>query len=289
VVARASGPWAVDLARDGTATAEGGEGTAIPLSTLDSMTERGGEAFAADERYAVGYETLPASDGATRVNLDAEADALYAAMIERGYSVLYVGTAAFGGEDCESSDPGYDFTEIPQNVPFELGFAAPTAYVNCQNQANDGDAFDDEEYQRGLAIPSNRAATAQLTFHLEHAFYSALRHEPALFFDQIAALAVGKSRDVAVTLDDLEGVDPTALTDGAGAPLPNRTCDGSALRNGLQRSFDTGSVPVDPGGAPQDALRDYRDFITFVTSTQGHFNGGEGLCFVDRRYPAPRL
>jgi hypothetical protein len=289
VVARASGPWAVDLAKDGTALAEGGEGTAIPLSTLTSMTERGGDAFATDERYAVGYETLPAGDGAARVNLDAEADALYDTMIARGYSVLYAGTATFDGEACEASDPSYDFAKIPKVVPFELGFAAPTAYVNCQNQANDGDPFDDEQYQRGIAIPSNKAATAQLTFHLEHAFYSALRHEPALYFDQIAARAVGKPAGAGVTLSDLEGVDPTALTDGAGAALPNRTCDGSALLHGRQRSFDTASVPVDPGGDPENALRDYRDFITFATSTQGHFNGGEGLCFVERRYPAPRL
>jgi hypothetical protein len=253
------------------------------------MTERGGDAFAADERYAVGYETLAASDGATRVNLDAESGALYGAMIERGYSVLYAGSATFEGDECESSDPSYDFAIIPKNVPFELGFSAPTAYVNCQNQANEGDPFDDEEYQRGIAIPSSAVATAQLTFHLEHAFYSALRHEPSLYFDQIAARLVGKAAGASVTLEDLEGVDPTALTDGAGAALPNRTCDGSALPRGRQRSFDTANVPVDPGGDPENALRDYRDFITFATSTQGHFNGGEGLCFVERRYPAPRL
>ena len=288
LVALARGPWAIDLAKEGTVTAEGGEGTAIPLVTLTSMTERDGDAFAADERYAFGYQTLPASDGADKLNLDDDADALYGVMIDRGYSVLYAGTATFDADSCDVSDDEYDFERIPSTVRFELGFAAPTAYVNCQNQANQGDPFDDEVYQRGIAIPSNTGATAQLTFHLEHAFYSALRHDPSLQFDQIAARAVGKPEPV-VLLDDLAGVDPTALTDGAGAPLPNRTCDGSALPHGQERSFDTASVPVDPGGDPEYTLRDYRDFITFVTSAQGHLNGGEGLCFVQRKYPAPSL
>jgi hypothetical protein len=28
--------------------------------------------------------------------------------------------------------------------------------------------------------------------------------------------------------------------------------------------------------------------VEYVQSTQGHLNGGEGLCFVDRQYPSPR-
>jgi hypothetical protein len=292
LVARAAGPWAVDLARDGAAVAEGGEGTAISLAELTSQTENGGEPFATDERYAVSYETLAAEAAAEQVNLDPGAQALYDEMIARGYSVLYAGTATFAGTSCTSSSSkadAYDYSLFPKVVPFELGFAAPTAYVNCQNQANDGDAFPDEEYQRGLAVSANAAATAQITLHLEHAFYSALRHEPPLYFDQIAARLVGKKEGAVVTLDDLRGLDPTALVDGSGKALPFRTCDGTAPPASSQIRFDLGTVPLDPKGDPADALRDYRDFITFVTSTQGHFNGGEGLCYVQRNFPAPRL
>jgi hypothetical protein len=35
-------------------------------------------------------------------------------------------------------------------------------------------------------------------------------------------------------------------------------------------------------GDPATALRDYHDYIQYVQSTQGHLNGGEGLCFVKR-------
>jgi hypothetical protein len=289
VVARAEGPWAVDLAQAGPLGAQGGEGTAFPLTAIASQTENGGAAFANDERYAFGYETLAASDGAARVGFDDESETLYADMIRRGDSVLYVGEATFAGAACKSADDSYDFSKIPSPVPFQLGFPAPTSYVNCQNQANDGDAFPDEEYQRGIAVPSNRAAPAQITLHLEHAFYSDVRHEPPLYFGQIAARAVGKDANAVVTLDDLVGVDPTAFEDGNGKAIPFRSCDGSPLPATPQMSFDLGSVPLDPKGDPSRTLRDYRDFITFVTSTQGHFDGGEGLCFVQRNFPAPRL
>ena len=34
------------------------------------------------------------------------------------------------------------------------------------------------------------------------------------------------------------------------------------------------------------AIRDYYDFIRYTQSTQGHLNS-QGLCYIDRQYPAP--
>lgn len=289
VVAGAAGPWAVDLHVPGTIEAAGGEGLAIPLTSIENQNERGGAAFAADELYAFGYDVLPASADAEIVNFadDDEAQAAYAEMIDSGASVLYVGTATFRGSSCEASDDSYDFQQIPKTVPFRLAFKTPTSFVNCQNQDNQGSPLEDEEYPRGVGIPQNRAALAQITPHLEHAWFSATVHDPPLRFDQLAARLVGKSEDAVVTIDDLVGLDPTAFTDATGAPLPARNCDGSAPPSGRQLRFDNGSVPIDPGARPGQALRDYRDFIQYVQSTQGHLNGGEGLCFVDRHYPSP--
>lgn len=289
VVARASGPWAVDLHVPGTIDAAGGEGLAIPLGRIENQTELGGAAFSSTDRYAFGYDVLAATKDAEIVNFgdDDEAQAAYAEMIDAGTTVMYVGTATFEGSDCASSDDGYDFDKVPKKVPFRLAFATPTSFVNCQNQDNQGAPFDDEEYQRGIAIPQNRDALAQMTLHLEHVWFSATVHDPALRFDQLAARLVGKPDGTVVTLDDLVGVDPTAFTDAEGAPLPARSCDGSALPKGTQLRFDTGSVPVDPGAKPSQALRDYRDFVQYVQSTQGHLNGGEGLCFVERHFPSP--
>jgi hypothetical protein len=289
VVARAAGPWAVDLHVPGTIDAAGGEGLATPLTLLQNQNERGGRAFANDERYAFSYDIVAASDDATLVNFagDEEAEAAYAEMIETGATVLYVGTATFRGEDCQVSDDSYDFSRLPEKVPFRLAFKTPTSLVNCQNQDNQGQPLDDEEFQRGVAVPENRNALAQITLHLEHAWFSATVHDPALRFDQLAARLVGQPEGTVVTLDDLVGVDPSAFTDAEGEPLPARSCDGSPLPNGRQLRFDSGSVPVDPGADPGEALRDYRDFAQYVISTQGHLNGGEGLCFPKRNYASP--
>jgi hypothetical protein len=173
-------------------------------------------------------------------------------------------------------------------VPFRLSFATPTSYVNCQNQDNQGAPLDDEEYQRGIAIPVNAEALAQITLHLEHVWFSATVHDPPLRFDQLAAQLVDQGDAAEVTLDRLVGLDPSAFTDASGAALPFRSCDGSALPLGKQLSFEHGSVSLDRGAKPTTALRDYRDFIQYVQSTQGHLNGGEGLCFINRNYPSPK-
>jgi hypothetical protein len=289
VVASASGPWAVDLHVPGTISGAGGEGLATPLISLDNQNQRGGKAFAKDQRYAFGYEVVVATASATLVNFadDDEAGAAYAEMVAAGASVMYVGTATFRGKNCETSERSYDFSQIPEKVPFRLAFQTPTSFLNCQNQDNQGAAFPDEEYQRGIAIPGNADALAQITLHLEHVWFSATVHDPPLRFDQLAAQLVGKPTGSAVTVDDLVGLDPTAFTDASGAALPFRSCDGSALPAGKQLRFENGSVPVDPGAKPNIALRDYRDFIQYVQSTQGHLNGGEGLCFVKRGFPSP--
>jgi len=289
IVATAAGPWAVDLHAPGTIPAAGGEGLATPLTLIENQTERGGAPFANDERYAFGYDIVAASAAAELVNFgdDAEAQAAYAEMIETGATMLYVGSATFRGRDCQSADATYDFSQIPQKIRFRLAFKTPTSFVNCQNQDNQGAAFDDEEFQRGVAVPQNTDALAQITLHLEHVWFSSTVHDPALRFDQLAARLVGRAETSVVTLDDLVGLDPTAFTDGAGTALPARSCDGSALPAGKQLRFDSGSVPIDPGAKPSSALRDYRDFIQYVQSTEGHLNGGEGLCYVERRYPSP--
>jgi hypothetical protein len=283
VVARADGPWAVDLTQPGTLPAAGGEGLATPLALLDAAE------LARDQRYALSYDILPASRDAELVNFsdDQGAQTGYAEMIEAGGSVLYMGVARFEGESCTSSDESYDFQKLPREVPFRLLFRTPTSFVNCQNQDNQGEPFPDEEYQRGIALPRRGDALAQITLHLEHILFSSTLHDPSLRFDPLAAQLVGEPVGATLTLDALDGVDPSAVTDGAGTPLPFRSCDGSALPSGKQLRIETGSVPVDPGGSPAEALRDYRDFIQYVQSTQGHLNGGEGICFVDRHYPSP--
>jgi hypothetical protein len=285
VVARKAGPWIVDLAQEGSVTGAGGEGTAVPLFTFDAKDD--GSAFATDQRYALSYAFTEATSSATTVNLDTEGEAALADMIAGGYSFYFVGTATFVGTECQSSDASYDWSAVPTTVPLRLGFKTPVELVNCQNQDNQGEPFPDEEYQRGIAVKSNQTVTAQLTLHVDHPFYGDVEHEPELFFDQMAAQLVGQTEGTPLTLDLLAGVDPTAFVDGAGNPLPWRRCDGTAPASG-QRAFDTGSIGVNPAGDPSSTFRDYRDYVHYVTSSMGHLNGGEGLCYVKRGYASPQ-
>jgi hypothetical protein len=287
-VARAPGPWAVDLALPGSLPAAGGAGTAIPLTTLANENLAGEQPFSGDRRYAFGYRVVAAGVRAEHVNFagDDETEALYARMIDGGFAVLYAGTATFEGTNCTLSEPDYDTSALPVEVPFELGFATPTTYVNCQNQENQGTPFEGEEYQRGIAVLPNQPALAQITLHLEHPFFSDTVHGSSVYFDQIAARFHGEP----LATDDLVAVDPTAFTDARGAALPWRVCPSDQapdLPRGVQRSFGVGHTLVDPAGDPRAAFRDYRDFIAYVQSTQGHLNGGDGLCYVARNYPAP--
>lgn len=286
-VAELAGPWVVDLAKEGEEPGAGGEGTAVLLGTIDKQNANGDAPLAVGERYAFSYEVAPPGDGADLVNLDAEGETLVEEMKSKGYTTYYIGTATFKGASCETSDAAYDFTKLPQTFDFKLGFTTPVSLLNCQNEENQGDPFDGEEFQRGVTIREDEASLAQMTIHLDHLLYSATEHEPGLYFDQLAALLVGKPAGTALTMEDAEAADPLAFTDGEGTSLPWRTCDGSPVPATQQRAFDLGTVPFDPAGAPAEALRHYRDYLHYVVSSQGHLNGGEGICFTKRNYPSP--
>jgi len=97
-----------------------------------------------------------------------------------------------------------------------------------------------------------------------------------------------------VTLDDVVGVDYLAYTDRLGNPVQWRSCvkDKAGAQYGKSSgvmSFDPQTVAKAPQGSNPTAagLRDYRDYTTYNQSTQGHYNGVDGLCFVRRNYPSP--
>jgi hypothetical protein len=307
VLARARGPWIVELAKPGAATEP-------PLATASLRTMHGGDlpasgrgsaadpsvrlvefaglnvagrAFDPTERYALGFTTVPASASATRLNVnDAGTQALVDKMITAGATMAYVGTAQWKGGSCTSSDPSYDFAALPKTVRFEFLFAAPVAHANCQNTDLEGTPFPGEEKQRGVQVAAGRANFAQLTFHNDHAFWLTADHEAAVpFFDQIAAAA---KPDGSVTLADLTAVDPTAFKDAAGRALPWRSCLASVpVPTGARRVDANGfAVSFDRTKGPKEALRNYAEAMTYVTAAQGHLND-DGLCAVARRYDSP--
>jgi hypothetical protein len=309
VLAKAVGPWAVNLSVEGTpqtpadakpssmrflhggdsqepTTGRGStEDKSVRLVTFDNLNLRGNAAFDPAVRYGLGYRVVPATAAATRVNLDTVANGDYEEMIKKGWTTLYVGVATFKGQNCKSGDASYDFSKLPTVVKFRLGFATPTTYINCQNTDLTGKAFDGEEAQRGVQLTQGKANYAQLTFHLEHAFWDTVDHDQAKpFFDQMAAVA----KDGVVTTDDLANLDPAGFTDAQGKALPWRSCLDSVPAKPGQRKFDSGSVPVvGKSGDASVGLRHYADFASYQQSTMGHLNA-DGLCAVKRDYASPK-
>lgn len=294
IVARARGPWAVDVTRPGTSpaasgaqaqslAAEGKDAHAqelVHLRTLDN-----GQKLDPTARYAFGYDIVAASSEAKLTNLDAAAQADYADMQAKGLSVLYVGTATFKGVDCKSSDASYDFSQLPTTVRFRLGFRSPTSYRNCQNTDLRGRAFEGEEAQRGVQLKESGTTVAQITLHTDHPFWNTVDHDAAeLFFDQMAAAA---DQDGNLVSDGLDALDFTSFKDRAGRSLPWRSCVADKAPKTGTRSFDSGSVAVNPSAPASAALRNYGEYVRYQQSTQGHLNA-DGLCAITRNFEAPR-
>ena len=306
VLARAKGPWAVDMTKPGavsdirpstkTQPLSDGHGHghahgdvtgknphAQPLARFDALD--GDRELDTSRRYAFGFDIVAASPAAKITNLDAAAVADYQEMIEKGISVLYVGTATFKGVDCKSSDESYEWSKLPKVVKFRLGFKTPTKYKNCQNSDLRGKPFDGEEAQRGVQVSPHGDTVAQITLHVDHPFWSTVDHDAAeLYFDQFAAAA---SPDGELVLDDLAAFDFTSFTDKDGKALPWRSCIATKPVKSGTRRFDSGSVLVDPNAAPSVALRHYADYVSYQQSTQGHLNA-DGLCAIERMFAAPR-
>jgi hypothetical protein len=292
VVARISGPWAIDLARSDPSylPGKGGPGElAVPFASVktDALKTDG-------TRYAFGFDAVSATPNAKRVNLFDDADAEYARMIADGCVVLYEGTATFNGDRSDPSCFPDDRKGWPDKVDFRLCFKTPTTYINCQNPDNaPARPLPGEEELRGVALKQGSSVIAQVTFHTDHPFWDSVLHDSPLHFDPFAARVVGQSTDAGtptVTLDSFGGVDYTAVTDARGAPLSWRYCvepstDVHAKLVGAMR-LDPQTVPHAPGTNPAAGLRDAYDFVSYNQSTQGHLNS-DGLCFVQRNYASP--
>jgi len=280
VVAQLDGPWAVDLHKQGTLPGKSGSGdeTAVRIGELANQNKNGGASFSTTDRYAFGFDVVTATPNAQQLNLDDAAKTDYADMVTNGYSTLFVGTATFKGNTadtkCTSTDPSYDFEQLPKTVKFRLGFKTPATYLNCQNPDNKGTAFAGEESQRGVQVLENQAVTAQLTVHTDHVFWDSTLHDSPLHFDHIAARYVGQvSTGVpTATLQDFTDRTLNPVVDGKGTPLPWRSCVGA----------DVYSLPTTGKNVTFEdnlGIPDLASFFSYNERTMGHLNA-DGLCAV---------
>ena len=328
-VAVIPGPFVVDLHNMNVPNVLTGQGgapeLAIPIGVFANQNLNGAAAFDPTVTYGFGFSTVAASytsgpSGAApyNVNLSQDEQADFDEMVANGYSVLYVGTATWMGNQspygCEQTnagagvglldggvdsdggatyvDGGYDFTKLPQTFTFRLGFNTPTNYVNCQNFTAQGMGIGDEPNPRGVQVSTSQYVVAQATVHMDHPFWESFVENTPVHLDQVAAQYVGSAGVPEAHTEDMKGVSPAAFADKTGTPLPWRNCSGdnySPLGDG-QMFFYTRGIPVNPAGTCVQGnckvIRDYYDFLRYNQSTQGHLNS-QGACYVDRQYPSP--
>lgn len=298
---------------------------AVAFAVMTNENRNGGAAFPTDgTRLAVGFSAVEPTSAALNVNLDADGLDAYKYMIDNQCTVYYRGTARWvgntnGGKCATPSDAGVasgagdgtgneaEFANIPTTVnfdfcfkPADLGNLKPgdpeTSFINCDNQDNDpARGVPGEPHQRGIAFPSNKYVVGEVTFHTDHPFWESTEHDTPARFDPFAAQVAGVSTDGGVPtvhFEDTRGVDYLGFTDKQGNPLPWRTCDPNYQNpNGQSRvgqmHFDPVKLPGCTNGDRATGLCDYYDFSKYDQSTQGHWNGADGLCFVQRHYASP--
>jgi hypothetical protein len=289
-VARAAGPWAVDVAQTGTLYSKDGAGTAIVLARLTGQNLASGTpAFDPATRYALGYQLVVPSGAVQNVNLDIDAQAALQSMAQNGWSVWFQGTAtwrgAVGHPACRQTDAIYDFGRYPQAVTLSLGLATPETFGNCVNPELTPPGT------RGVQTDAGAETVAQLTLQVLQPFRQAIGSSGPLRFDVLAGRASVASgagpANATVTQDELAGLDFSALVDAQGTRIPWRTC-GPVLAD----EPIVGTLAYAPAGVPVSAdggsagLADLLGFIAYDTSTFGHLND-DGACIPVRAYASP--
>jgi hypothetical protein len=301
VLAELDGPFVMDLHKGGSFTgADGGAMQAAAIGAFTGLNKEGNDAFDPATKYAFGFAVVPATASAKNVNLDAADLTDYQMMIQKGYTTMLVGTATWQGNNqgsmtndgCTATmvTPAYDFSVLPTTIEFRIGLTAPTIYRNAQNPALSGTPFPNEEHPRGVQTSTNASTLAQVTLHLDHAFWESFVHDSPAHFDSFASKYAGMAGSTpTATLEDFKGYAFQPFVDAQGHQVPWRSCLPTSAYtppgNGAM-SFDTLTVPVNPTGDPSQAIRDFYDYTLYNHSTFGHLNA-DGLSFVDRQYPSP--
>ena len=268
-VARAAGPYAVDVTVGGPIPGKSGSPDDRSVQIASFGAQANGDAFDPTVRYAFSYDTVAASASAQIVNLDAEGLALYEQAKAKGWAMVYQGVATYRGE---AAAAGTVFATLPTVVKFTLGMKNPSSYVNCQN--TDLSQLSTGEFPRGLQADPTRPITAQITIHTDHGFWSKLNVEGTeLHFDPIAAQAAA---DGTVTIDDLLHADVSGFKTRAGTQLPWRSLVGGYSSPAGQLYFDQNGTTLIP-------YNSFADYLQYSAASGGHLNA-DGECEIRNNF-----
>ncbi|HET9958881.1 MAG TPA: hypothetical protein VFQ61_30525 [Polyangiaceae bacterium] len=137
-------------------------------------------------------------------------------------------------------------------LTFSWGFSNPTLNANCTNGVDDTD---------GVVVPNNSQASAEITIHVDHLFWTTLGTERSeLRFEAIAA--AGRD-DGDISMSDLAEQRLSSLVGMDGEPLKD----------------DQGAAIVYNPESVRLESQNLAAFMLASSSSMGHLNG-EGLCTV---------
>jgi hypothetical protein len=277
VVASADGPWAVDATIGGDVVGKSGSPDEKTVAIAAFASQANGDPFDPTARYAFSYDIAAASPQAKIVNLDAAGLALYEEAKQKGWSMIFAGTARYQGPP--PSDAKSVFAKIPTEVQFKLGLANPSSYLNCHNTDLQ---IVGEDFPRGIQASTARSTVAQITLHTDHAFWSRLNVEGTpLHFDAIAANAstYGSPETAGVvTIEDLVGVDVSGFKTRGGEQLPWRSVVSDYTAPAGQMRFDA-------NGTSFAKVNSFAAYLAYSAAAGGHLNA-DGECEI-RNHFAP--
>ena len=279
-VATMPGPYVVDMHKPSGFTGKDGLEPAGGIFKWD--TDNSGNAFDNSTRYSFSYDVMQAVYPATQVNLDSSQFADYALMVQKGWSKLYRGTATYAGNTAydDPTNPNNAaakaaFAALPQTIHFMFGWDDHGSLLNCDNPD-----FGEGQTNRGIQPNSSGAVTAQVTLHVDHAFWDILKHEGAyLRFDPIAAwAAAGTTAANPLDIGTL-GHKPLASTFANGVPLPDRAPSQSTGDVTPTDQSNPQQISLNLNGVPPQNVPGLANFMAFSAQSQMHLNA-DGLCYV---------
>jgi len=277
-VATRSGPYVLDVHKP--AGFIGKDGVEPAGAIFKWTAQDNGDSFDTGTRYSFSYSTEKASYPATQVNLTADQFADYDLMVQKGWSKLYRGTATYVGTGTyPDATAQAKFAAFPSTIHFAFGWDDGTNNLNCINPD-----FGDETdlANRGVQPTTSGAVIAQVTLHVDHAFWDLLKQEGApLRFDPIAAWAPQGTSAASPFWINTLATTPLAATFSDGTPLPDRAPDQPQL-SGTPFTSDQSNpaqVTLNLNGVPANNIGGLADFMAFSAQSQMHLNAN-GLCYI---------
>ena len=277
-VATSTGPYVLDVHKPAGFVGKDGVEPAGPIFVWNAQDD--GTAFDTGTRYSFSYSTEKASYPATQINLTAAQFPDYDMMVQKGWSKLYRGTATYVGTGSyPDATIQAKFAAFPTTIHFAFGWNDGTQNLDCINPD-----FGDETdlANRGIQPTSSGAVIAQVTLHVDHAFWDILKQEGApLRFDPIAAWAPQGTTAASPFLINTLASTPLAATFSDGTPLPDRAPDQTQL-SGTPFTTDQSNpaqVTLGLNGVPASGIGGLADYMAFSAQSQMHLNAN-GLCYI---------